>query len=78
MAIVLKKRRASGQSQAAEALVTVRSLSEAHGCANGAVCCALEVTVVHCSELRNNKVADCVVADEGAFMAVTRLGCKIS
>eukprot|EP00435_Cladocopium_sp_Y103_P022028 s428_g5.t1 len=61
-----------GADPAAEVPVTVRSLSEAHGCANGAVRCALEVTVVHCSELRNNKVADCVVADEGAFMAETK------
>lgn len=67
MAIALKKRRTSGQSQASEVPVTVASLSEAHGCANGALCGAVEVTIVHCSELRSNKVADCVVADGGAL-----------
>lgn len=78
MAISFKKRRTSGQSQLSEVPVTVASLSEAHGCASGALCCPLEVTVVAVSELRSDKVADCAVADGGAFMSVSRLGCKIS
>lgn len=78
MAIVLKRRRVSGQS-APPAAVSMKSLAEVHRSEIGAVVESLTVTCLHAGEVRTANritVCDLLVADHTMYMSVTSLGDK--